>query len=288
MRKVFSKFRNACIALLTVTLMASLLAPITVQANDTISVTINGEQVVFEDQTPVIIDGRTLVPVGGVFGALGFTPAWDGPAQTATLTRDNITVVITIGSDVFTTNGTDFTLDVPAQIIEGRTMLPLRAVLESIGIPSENIGWDEATRSITVLTQEEAPAPDPAPAEEDSAPAGEAPATEEEDPAPAEEAPAQAEEAVNTALVGTWDFVFAPGMTMAYYVFNADGTGTMAEMDILWWTSNGQLHICITPELCGTPAGCIAPASWHYTLSGNTLELVSTLTESIAFTYVRG
>jgi len=39
---------------------------------DTISVTINGEAVSFTDQEPVIIDGRTLVPVRGVFEALGF------------------------------------------------------------------------------------------------------------------------------------------------------------------------------------------------------------------------
>ena len=45
-------------------------------AADGISVTINGEQVVFENQQPVIVDGRTLVPVRGVFEALGFEVDW--------------------------------------------------------------------------------------------------------------------------------------------------------------------------------------------------------------------
>jgi len=126
--------------------------PTAVFANDTITVTIDGQAVRFEDQHPVIIDGRTLVPVSGVFGVLGFTPRWDGSTQTATLTRDDFTIVIIIGSATFTTNGVAHMLDVPAQIIYGRTMLPLRAVLESIGIAPGNIGWDGSTRAITIIT----------------------------------------------------------------------------------------------------------------------------------------
>ena len=146
--------------------MVLALSPATVLASDTITVTIDGEAVVFADQQPVIINNRTLVPVGGVFEALGFTPSWSGSTQTATLTRDDFTVVITIGSATFTTNGEEHTLDVPAQIINNRTMLPLRAVLESIGIAPENIGWDGNTRAITIITGVEVSPPvDPAVAE---------------------------------------------------------------------------------------------------------------------------
>jgi len=134
--------------------------------NEGITVTIDGEQVVFADQQPVIINNRTLVPVGGVFEALGFTPSWSGRAQTATLTRDDFTIVITIGERVFTTNGVEHTLDVPAQIINNRTMLPLRAVLESIGIAPDNIGWDGNARAITIVTGAEITPPvNPAEAE---------------------------------------------------------------------------------------------------------------------------
>jgi len=145
------KFQKTILAALMIVLVAGF-APLMVQANQDISVTIDGVQVAFPDQLPVIIDGRTLVPVGGVFGALGFVPTWDGDAQTATLSRSDFTVIITIGNDIFTTNGAEFILDVPAQIIEGRTMLPLRAVLESIEISPANIGWNEETRAITIVT----------------------------------------------------------------------------------------------------------------------------------------
>jgi len=154
------------LAVVLVLTMMFTLMPAVALASDTITVTIDGQRVTFADQQPVIINNRTLVPVGGVFEALGFTPSWSGSAQTATLTRAEYTVVITIGSATFTTNGAEHTLDVPAQIINNRTMLPLRAVLESIGISPDNIGWDGNARAITIVTGEDVTPPvDPAVAE---------------------------------------------------------------------------------------------------------------------------
>jgi len=153
------------LAVVLVLTMVVTLMPTTALASDTITVTIDGQRVTFADQQPVIINNRTLVPVGGVFEALGFTPSWSGSAQTATLTRADYTVVITIGSATFTTNGIEHTLDVPAQIINNRTMLPLRAVLESIGIAPESIGWDGNARAITIITGAEVTPPIDAEAE---------------------------------------------------------------------------------------------------------------------------
>jgi thiol-disulfide isomerase/thioredoxin len=129
--------------------MAFASMPVTALANDTIRVVINDQQVEFRDQEPVIVDGRTLVPVRGVFETMGFEVGWDGNLQTAFLVRNDFQIAITIGSDVFTTNGTRYTLDVPAQIIGGRTMLPLRAVLESVGY---TLDWDGSTRTVSITS----------------------------------------------------------------------------------------------------------------------------------------
>jgi len=114
-----------------------------------IFVEIDGQPVEFQDQLPVIIGGRTLVPVRDVFEALGFTPTWDGPAGRATLTRDDAVIIIVIGESTFTTNAVIHQLDVPAQLISGRTMLPLRHVLESVGY---GIDWDRYTRTVIITT----------------------------------------------------------------------------------------------------------------------------------------
>jgi len=120
--------------------------PVSLQANQ-ILVTINGSQVNFSDQGPTIVDGRTLVPVRGVFEELGFEVNWEQDTQTAKLTRNGYEVTLTIGSASFTTNGESHTLDVPAQIIGGRTMLPIRAVLESVGY---SVNWIEATNTVSI------------------------------------------------------------------------------------------------------------------------------------------
>jgi len=112
-----------------------------------ISVTINGQQVTFAGQPPVIIDGRTLVPVRGVFEALGFNVEWEPNEQRTTLSREGETVAITVGSATFTVNGEDHALDVPAQIIGGRTMLPFRVVVESVGY---SVDWDVATQTVII------------------------------------------------------------------------------------------------------------------------------------------
>ena len=117
--------------------------------NDTISVTIGNTPVNFADQAPTIVDGRTLVPVRGVFEALGFEVDWDPNTNTAIITNADYDIRITIGSDIFTTNGVEHTLDVPAQSIGGRTMVPIRLPLESVGI---EVDWDGATSTVVIAT----------------------------------------------------------------------------------------------------------------------------------------
>lgn len=124
----------------------TLIPKMAVYANE-ISVTVNGEHVNFENQPPVNIDGRTLVPVRAVFEHLGFIVEWDIPTQTATITRGNDVIVITIGSAEFTTNEASHMFDVQAQIIGGSTMVPIRLPLESVGY---NLDWDGDAGTVVI------------------------------------------------------------------------------------------------------------------------------------------
>jgi|GEM_PF-3259866 len=138
--------------------LALILMPFTALANDAVSVTINGQPVVFTDQNPEIVDGRTLVPVAGVFQALGFDVLWNGETRQATLSRIGDVVIITLDSATFTTNGISHTLDVPAQSIGGRTMVPIATVLRSVGY---EVDWDDDTRTVVITTP--IPVPEPVP-----------------------------------------------------------------------------------------------------------------------------
>jgi len=122
------------------------LSPIGVHANN-LTVTINGQPITFADQGPALVDGRTLVPVAAVFQAVGFERAWEGITRQVTITGGGDVIIITIDSNTFTTNGVTHSLDVPAQIIGGRTMLPVSAVLVSVGY---DVGWDGSTSTVLI------------------------------------------------------------------------------------------------------------------------------------------
>ena len=141
------RFKKNFLSIALVTVVTLLIfTPTSLQASQ-LHVTIDGKQVNFTDQGPTIVDGRTLVPVRGVFEELGFEVDWEQDTETARLTRSGYEVVLTIGSANFITNGESHTLDVPAQIIGGRTMLPIRAVLESVGY---SVGWSQSTNTVLI------------------------------------------------------------------------------------------------------------------------------------------
>lgn len=106
---------------------------------------------VIDIQGAVVKDGRTLVPVRGVFEHLGYDVNWEQSTKTATLSNSKNSIFVAVESPVFIMNGQAYNLDVPAQIIDNRTMLPLRAVGEAIGA---DINWDGNAQIATISTSE--------------------------------------------------------------------------------------------------------------------------------------
>jgi hypothetical protein len=100
------------------------------------------------DVAPVIVDGRALLPVRFMAYALGAAVEWNANTREVTLTLDG--QVLTFGIGEISPELAALGMDVPPQIINGRTKVPLRFISEFFGA---TVNWDEATRSIEVLTQ---------------------------------------------------------------------------------------------------------------------------------------
>lgn len=114
--------------------------------NDEIKVYLNGDLLYF-DQPPVVEDGRTLVPVRTLAEAIGSFVEWDEESQTAIIQRGLDTAVFKIGENkAYARNIRN--LDVPAKVINGRTLIPLRAVSE---IFNARVEWDGSTRVIKII-----------------------------------------------------------------------------------------------------------------------------------------
>ncbi|MCL2577846.1 MAG: copper amine oxidase N-terminal domain-containing protein [Defluviitaleaceae bacterium] len=115
-----------------------------------IRVTLNGTLLEF-DVAPIIINGRTLVPVRTIFEALGMEVEWrddwilsEGGEKSVVFHIGRNIMYIYVGDDERTIE-----LDVPPQIINGRTLVPLRAIAEATGAIVE---WDAATQTVKITS----------------------------------------------------------------------------------------------------------------------------------------
>jgi hypothetical protein len=113
-----------------------------------IRVFVNGYQPTL-DVPPIIRDGKTLVPVRGVFEALNAEVSWDEAKQEVTIVKDELTLVLSINQNTALKNGEEIALDMPAQIVNGRTMVPVRFIAETLGAKVE---WDPADYAVRILT----------------------------------------------------------------------------------------------------------------------------------------
>lgn len=119
-----------------------------VSAQENVSVYIDGTKIEFDVQ-PQIINGRTMVPMRKIFEELGAVVDWDNSTQTAIGTKGSTTIKISINDYTLYKNGIPNVLDVPAQLIDSRTLVPIRAISESFGC---NVDWDENTNSVYIAT----------------------------------------------------------------------------------------------------------------------------------------
>jgi outer membrane protein assembly factor BamB len=104
------------------------------------------------DSPPIIKNGRTLVPIRAIIEALGGTVGWDATEKKVTVTLGSTTIELWIGKSIAKVNDINTAIDsanskVVPEIINSRTMLPLRFVTENLGC---DVQWDGTTKTITI------------------------------------------------------------------------------------------------------------------------------------------
>ncbi len=114
--------------------------------NDPVTVILNGSEVVF-DQPAIIYGDRTLVPLRAIFEALGAEVLWDGDTRTVTAEGNGVKIKLTIGDSYMNKNGELVYLDVPAMIINDRTLVPVRVISEAFGC---DVSWDGENRRVNI------------------------------------------------------------------------------------------------------------------------------------------
>lgn len=132
--------RKSIVAVITLLLALALVVPAAMGSYSYgVNVFVNDTKVVFPDQRPFIDNknNRTYVPLRFVSEALGAVVDWDGNKQTAIVQRDGSTIEMKAGTNIALVDGKTTTIDAPAMLVNGRTMVPLRFVSEVLGAQVE-------------------------------------------------------------------------------------------------------------------------------------------------------
>ena len=131
-----------------------LLSSSAVFAAEEVTVTLNGRVLSF-DVPAQIIDDRTMVPMRKIFEELGAEVEWYEAEQGIVAIKDSTIIIMKIDApmmqvaDLETNEQKQIELDVPPQIVDSRTLVPVRAISESLGV---SVDWIAETQTV-VLTK---------------------------------------------------------------------------------------------------------------------------------------
>lgn len=130
-------------------LLAALPLSAAAQTPAPIKVVLNGAPLAFTGTPPMQIKGSTLVPMRGIFEALGATVRFDKASLTVYGQKGATAIILPLGALTATVNGQPQTLPVPAELISGTTLVPLRFISQSLGA---SVVWDPLLSTVTIQT----------------------------------------------------------------------------------------------------------------------------------------
>lgn len=119
-------------------------------AEENIKVFVNAKEISF-DIPPTIINGRTMVPLRGIFEALNVNVQWDANTKMVIATKDNVIIRLQVDNKTAHINEKTIELDVPAIIQNGRTLVPVRFISESL---QATVEWDGDNNQIKISEKE--------------------------------------------------------------------------------------------------------------------------------------
>lgn len=119
-------------------------------AEEEIKVFVNGSAVEF-DQPPIIYNDRTLVPMRAIFEELRLTVQWFEEEQRVTAFDGEVNITMLIGKPYIYLDDEEFEIDTAPMIVNDRTLVPLRAIGESL---NGDVEWDGELRTVTITIPE--------------------------------------------------------------------------------------------------------------------------------------
>jgi len=142
------------VALLTALLLLATFLPIahadqwTLSSDQlrTVAVVIDGRPASFSGY---IVNNRTVVPLRAIFETLGMEIKWNPDTMTVTATKGPREIILTVGEFRGKIDGQEYTLGIPPVLIDSKTFVPLRFVIDALQL---DIKWDGQTSTVLINT----------------------------------------------------------------------------------------------------------------------------------------
>jgi len=118
-----------------------------------VGVELEGVNIVFTESSgsPFIDENnRVLVPFRLVLEAIGANVRWESQSRIAVGVKDGVEVAVPIGQTYILKNNEKILNDTYARIVDGRTYLPIRVVVEAFGY---DVGWDAANKKVLIAKE---------------------------------------------------------------------------------------------------------------------------------------
>ena len=115
-----------------------------------IGVVLNGKPISF-DTAPCLDNGRVLVPMRGILESLGYTVEWQNDTKSVLATGNDTQILMPLGSKTVSVNNKSVSVDAPAKLVSGRTLVPLRFLAEYSGA---EVVWNNAEKTVNITSEE--------------------------------------------------------------------------------------------------------------------------------------
>ncbi len=99
------------------------------------------------DFSGYIVNNRTVAPLRAIFEALSVDVKWNPDTYTITATKGNKVIVLTVGKAGATIDGTPYEIAVPPVLIDSRTFVPVRFIIDALGL---DVKWDANTYTVII------------------------------------------------------------------------------------------------------------------------------------------
>lgn len=132
-----------------------------------VQIKLNGQKINFDVEPYIDKQNRTIVPLRFIGESLGYSVGWNQETKEVTVIDGNSLIKLWLGKKEALVNNNKVGLDTFATVVNGRTMVPLRFIMENLGV---TVDFNPTTKVVNIMKNGAILRPQPTPQPSRTAP----------------------------------------------------------------------------------------------------------------------